>query len=30
MGNLVEKSARLLDGFKDYKAIYVGYGLEDL
>jgi len=30
MGKLVEKSAKLLDGFKDYKAIYVGYGLEDL
>jgi AAA+ ATPase superfamily predicted ATPase len=30
VGKLVEKSARLLDGFKDYKAIYVGYGLEDL
>jgi uncharacterized short protein YbdD (DUF466 family) len=30
MGKLVEKSAKLLAGFKDYKALYVGYGLEDV
>lgn len=30
MGKLVEKSARLLEGFKGYKALYVGYGLEDV